>query len=81
MAYRLVRMFSLVGDTVLDLFMGTATTSVAAARCARNAFGVEIEASYIDYAIQRLERRTSSLFGDQPELVISDAAHKARKCG
>jgi site-specific DNA-methyltransferase (adenine-specific) len=81
LAYRLVRMFSFVGDTVLDPFMGTATTLVAAARCARNAFGVEIEPSYIDYAIQRLERRTSSLFGDQPELVISGAAHTARKCG
>ena len=81
LAYRLVRMFSFVGDTVLDPFMGTGTTLVAAAKCQRNAIGVEIESSYTEHARQRLEIRTSSLFGDQPELVISDAAHKARKCG
>jgi DNA modification methylase len=32
LAQRLVRMFSFVGDTVLDPFVGTGTTSVAAAR-------------------------------------------------
>jgi len=36
LAERLVRMFSFVGDTVLDPFMGTGTTSVAAARWGRN---------------------------------------------
>jgi modification methylase len=81
LAYRLVRMFSFVGDTVLDPFMGTGTTLVAAARCGRNAIGVEIEPSYIEYARRRLEKRTSSLFGDQPEIVIADAAHKVRKVG
>lgn len=80
LAYRLVRMFSFVGDTVLDPFMGTGTTLVAAARCERNAIGVEIERSYIEYAKQRLDRKTTSLFANQPEIVItSPAAHKARK--
>jgi modification methylase len=82
LAYRLVRMFSFVGDTVLDPFMGTATTLVAAARCERNAIGVEIEPSYIEYAKRRLERKTTSLFANQPDIVISShAAHKARKVG
>jgi len=34
LATRLVRMFSFVGDTVLDPFMGTATTNLAAAQWA-----------------------------------------------
>jgi site-specific DNA-methyltransferase (adenine-specific) len=81
LAYRLVRMFSFVGDAVLDPFMGTGTTLLAAYRCGRNAVGVEIEAAYAEYARRRLEKKTSSLFGDAPEIVIADAAHKARKCG
>ncbi|HKV37594.1 MAG TPA: site-specific DNA-methyltransferase [Blastocatellia bacterium] len=83
LAYRLIRMFSFAGDTVLDPFMGTATSLVAATRCNRNAIGVEIEPSYIDYARERLERRTASLFAaTEPEIIISEVgARKARKCG
>jgi DNA modification methylase len=50
----LVRMFSFVGDTVLDLFSGTGTTTLAAARCGRNSIGIEIESSYHEYATNRL---------------------------
>jgi DNA modification methylase len=49
-------MFSFVGDTVLDPFLGTGTTSLAAARCGRNSIGVEVEAAYLDMAAQRLAR-------------------------
>ena len=41
LAERLVRMFSVRGDTVLDPFAGTGTTLWAAARWGRNAVGVE----------------------------------------
>ena len=41
LAERLVRMFSVVGDTVLDPFAGTGTTLWAAAKWGRNAVGVE----------------------------------------
>ena len=39
LAERLIRMFSFVGDTVLDPFLGTGTTSVAAARWGGAAWG------------------------------------------
>src|SRR3990172_2682389 len=42
LAERLVRMFSFVGDTVLDPFMGTGTTNIAAMRWGRNSIGVEV---------------------------------------
>lgn len=41
LAERLVRMFSVEGDTVLDPFAGTGTTLWAATRCGRHAIGVE----------------------------------------
>src|SRR5260370_4643413 len=72
LAYRLVRMFSFVGDTVLDPFMGTGTALLAAAKCERNAIGVEIERSYIEYARRRLEKRTTSVLGGQPPLIIRE---------
>lgn len=71
LAYRLVRMFSFVGDTVLDPFMGTGTTLLAAARCGRNSIGVEIEPAYIRMAKERLERGLPSLFGDCPQIITS----------
>jgi modification methylase len=45
LAYRLVNMYSLIGDTVLDPFVGTGTTSVAAICSARNSVGFEIDPS------------------------------------
>lgn len=62
LAERLIRMFSFVGDTVLDPFLGTGTTSVAAARCARHSIGVEVDPHYFDMAERRLRYETSGLF-------------------
>lgn len=54
-ADRLIRLFSFAGDTVLDPFMGTGTTSVAAMLAGRNSIGNEIEPTYLNQAIERLE--------------------------
>ncbi|MDA8347755.1 MAG: site-specific DNA-methyltransferase, partial [Pseudomonadota bacterium] len=62
LAERLIRMFSFVGDTVLDPFMGTGTTTVAAAKSGRNSIGFEIDEHYFKMARQRVEQETSSLF-------------------
>jgi len=62
LAERLIRMFSFVGDTVLDPFLGTGTTSVAAARCGRNSIGVEIDPHYLRIAAGRIARETEGLF-------------------
>ncbi len=63
LATRLVRMFSFVGDTVLDPFLGTGTTSVAAARAGRNSVGVEVDPEYLDLARRRFLDETTGLFG------------------
>ena len=62
LAYRLVRMFSFAGDTVLDPFMGLGTTLLAAAKCGRYSIGVEIDPSYFSKAKARLEETTGRLF-------------------
>lgn len=55
-ANRLVRMFSFVGDTVLDPFGGTGTTALAAMETGRNSKTVEIDPGYVDLMEQRLRK-------------------------
>jgi site-specific DNA-methyltransferase (adenine-specific) len=55
-ATRLIRMFSFVGDTVLDPFTGSGTTCIAAALSERNSIGVDIEPTYCEMAVQRFSR-------------------------
>ena len=62
LAERLVRMFSFVGDTVLDPFLGTGTTSVAAAKWGRNSIGVEVDPDYFEMAQERINKETTGLF-------------------
>ena len=62
LAERLIRMFSFVGDTVLDPFLGTGTTSVAAAKWGRNSIGIEIDPHYFAFAEDRIEKDTRRLF-------------------
>jgi len=63
LAERLIRMFSFAGDIVLDPFMGTGTTTLAASRCGRNSLGVEIDPEYFSFTVKRIKRETSGLFG------------------
>ena len=54
LAQRLIRMFSFVGDTVLDPFVGTGTTAVAAATCGRNSISTEVDSEYFAMSVDRL---------------------------
>lgn len=45
--YRLINMYSVYGDTVLDPFWGTGTTSLAAMTAGRNSIGYELEEEFI----------------------------------
>ncbi len=62
LAMRLVRMFSFVGDTVLDPFMGTGTTTLAAAKSGRSSIGYEIDPDYFTLATRRVSDKTAGLF-------------------
>lgn len=62
LAERLVRMFSFVGDTVLDPFAGTGTTTLAASRAGRHSISVEIDREYLQLLRRRLAESTSDFF-------------------
>ena len=72
LAERLIRMFSFVGDTVLDPFMGTGTTTVAAARWGRNSIGVEVDPDYFALAVRRIEADTPRLLSAREIYLHAD---------
>lgn len=55
--HRLIKMFSFVGETVFDPFMGSGTTALAARNLYRNSIGYEINSDYKRY----YEEKVSSL--------------------
>lgn len=83
LAYRLVRMFSFVGDTVLDPFAGTGSTMVAAIRSERNSIGNEIDPRYFKLAEEKVRQEIaqSPLFDLAPELMIEDTTPLRRRSG
>jgi len=61
LAERLIRMFSFVGDTVLDPFTGTGSTAVAASRVGRHSINTEIEPKYVEIAERRIKEERGTL--------------------
>ena len=70
LAERLVRMFSFVGDTVFDPFLGTGTTSAAAARWGRSSVGSEVDAEYFGQSVQRVKQ----MLGESSQTAINLSA-------
>ena len=53
---RCIKLFTFVGDIVLDPFLGSGTTLVACAETQRQGIGIEIDTHYCELARQRLTR-------------------------
>lgn len=84
LAYRLIRMFSFVGDTVLEPFGGTFSTALAAMKANRNSIINEIDPSYFQFGVRRLNneaQKAGNLFTSVPEVeIINDAARQTALC-
>lgn len=60
---RLIKMFAFKGETVLDPFMGSGTTSLAARNTERNSIGYEINPEFIEIAKEKLNIRQLDIEG------------------
>jgi len=73
LAYRLIRMFSFIGDTVLEPFAGTFTTIIAAMTARRSGIGNELDPEYFQMGIDRVKQEANTipgLFGRTPRIEI-----------
>ncbi|MEL7832430.1 site-specific DNA-methyltransferase [Fodinibius sp. Rm-B-1B1-1] len=70
--YRLINMFSIKKDTVLDPFLGTGTTSLAALCSGRNSIGYEIDKGFSDVIFSLLHTESLSMLNDRIRKRILD---------
>lgn len=77
LARRCIELFSHQGELVLDPFMGSGTTLVAASDVNRNAIGFDIHSDYVALANKRLQQ--DNLFFENKQIpVLDDARHIAQ---
>ena len=71
LATRLIKMFSFVGDTVLDPFHGSGTTALAAWQSGRNSITTEIDEDYFGRALRRFDEETHTLTSNHQRETFS----------
>lgn len=69
---KVIELFTHVGELVLDPFVGSGTTLVAARDVNRNAVGFDLQKKYIDLCEQRLNEPT--LFSESKQIAVQDDA-------
>ena len=73
---RLIKMFSFVGDTILDPFLGSGTTSLAAKNLKRNSIGYEINEDFLPVIKEKLRLKQSTIFQDATFEIIKQTEPK-----
>jgi len=79
--YRIIKLFSYVGETVLDPFMGSGTTNKMASRLKRNSVGYEIDLELVEVIKEKMGLKQGSLFQKdyKVEIIVRDDATHLRK--
>jgi site-specific DNA-methyltransferase (adenine-specific) len=67
---RLIKMFSFVGDTILDPFLGSGTSSLAARNLNRNSIGYEINENYLPIIKEKLDLEQGVIFQEETYEII-----------
>lgn len=70
--HRLIKMFSFVGETVLDPFAGSGTTLLAAKNLDRNSVGYEINPEFIPVVKEKLGVSQIDLYGTTYEFIVQE---------
>jgi len=78
--YRLIKLFSYTGETVLDPFMGSGTTNKVAAMLGRNSVGYEIDLELCEVVKEKIGLKQSLLFEKnyEVEIIIREEAKHLR---
>ncbi|MGB4775357.1 MAG: site-specific DNA-methyltransferase, partial [Daejeonella sp.] len=69
---RLIKMFSFVGETILDPFAGSGTTALAAKNLDRNSTGYEINPEFVPVIKEKLQAHQQDLNGTTYEFIKQD---------
>lgn len=76
---RLIKLFTFVGETVLDPFLGSGTTTKVARRLGRNSIGYEIDLELMDVIKEKIGYGQETLTGqDKIEILVRDDAKRLR---
>lgn len=67
---RLIKMFSFAGETVLDPFLGSGTTTKVAAYLGRNSIGYEINKMYLPVIKKKVGMDDNALFGSTDDYDV-----------
>ena len=67
---RLIKMFTFVGDTVLDPFLGSGTTTLAAINLQRNSYGYEINENFLPIIKKKVYSSQKGLFSERNLKII-----------
>ena len=76
---RVIEQFTHAGELVLDPFVGSGSTLIAARDSCRNAVGVDLSADYIELCRRRLNQSRDLFGGDTDQLVVNDDARNIHR--